>query len=499
MKDLLNRLSYGAQELDQSCDFSSGETYYRNDNNLSSAKKLHTAARSNTMYTSFTDLERVARTLLSVAPSISASEDLEKRIREAQVADSRGYFTPEEDDLLKQFFAQYLQARAALHETLDELKPLLKTRKKSDVRDKQVFLIAYAAATMLVRAARFLVDLGLEHPVLRKKLNEADRRFGLEKKKYAAIYKSLTAPKNVVDLYFAREFYRQHRDELFECANDSEVLKELVVILRDTEEAMDFDVQRYVRARLRYRWYSALRRTVSGYGKAAFLLLEAGGRVVAELKNPLIKKQGLHQALPHLIDTLKPGDILVTRHKQALSNVFLPGFWPHVALYIGDEAKRVQYKIECPPANFDQLRPEHDILEAKKDGVLFRNIEETLLVDYVAVIRPDVSDEELQTALFRGMSHAGKLYDFNFDFTISERLVCTEVVYRSFDGIGKISLPLTERAGRMTLSAEDLLHLALERKSFKPIAVFGVAGAEFEPVTGNAAGALIRASMEPID
>jgi hypothetical protein len=68
--------------------------------------------------------------------------------------------------------------------------------------------------------------------------------------------------------------------------------------------------------------------------------------------------------------------------------------------------------------------------------------------------------------------HEGKPYDFDFDFTRSDRLVCTEVVYRSYEGVGGLRFELTRRAGRLTLAAEDLLNMALERNGFELLAIY---------------------------
>jgi hypothetical protein len=68
-----------------------------------------------------------------------------------------------------------------------------------------------------------------------------------------------------------------------------------------------------------------------------------------------------------------------------------------------------------------------------------------------------VAPRRLWFLLGRAASHEGKGYNFDFDFLRSDRLVCTELVYRAFDGIGNVTIPLSERAGRPKLFAEDLL------------------------------------------
>ena len=77
---------------------------------------------------------------------------------------------------------------------------------------------------------------------------------------------------------------------------------------------------------------------------------------------------------------------------------------------------------------------------------------------------------EIAEALSRGLKHTGKGYDFGFDFSRADRLVCTEVVYRSFDGVGALRFPLVKRAGRMTLSGNDLVQMSLAEQFFDAVA-----------------------------
>jgi hypothetical protein len=79
-------------------------------------------------------------------------------------------------------------------------------------------------------------------------------------------------------------------------------------------------------------------------------------------------------------------------------------------------------------------------------------------------------------AVERALQHEGKLYDFEFDFTRSDRLVCTEVVYRALEGHDGFHFDLIRKAGRVTLPAEDLLRQALNSGRMQLIAVAGLKG-----------------------
>ena len=191
---------------------------------------------------------------------------------------------------------------------------------------------------------------------------------------------------------------------------------------------------------------------------------------------------------------LQPGDVLVTRHSIALTNLFMPGFWPHAALYIGTPEQRDALGVEAPAEKHALWGESICTLEALKDGVRLRPLSDTLSVDHFVVLRPQLPATTIRQAIERGVVHEGKMYNFDFDFFSSDRLVCTEVIYRSFDGLDDIHFPLKERAGRKTLSAEDLLDYALDAEAFEPVAIFGVNGCEADIVYGDAVRELVISS-----
>jgi hypothetical protein len=170
-----------------------------------------------------------------------------------------------------------------------------------------------------------------------------------------------------------------------------------------------------------------------------------------------------------------------------MSNWFLPGFWPHAALYLGNDQL---------PSNPGYPNMTACFLEAKKDGVKKRSAEETLAVDALLVLRPPLVKPDLQKGLQRALSHCGKPYDFLFDFRTADRLVCTEVVYRGYHGIDPVRFHLCETGGRLCLPAEDLLDQAL-RCGFQLVLTAGLDGDRM--LTGPAAESAFHASRRSVN
>ncbi len=435
------------------------------------------------------------RSIGALAPALAGLEECSAELAAAQAGLERGHFTPAEDELLQTWFARHLTARAALLETIAELKPL--ARGALDDVDEQTqlrcFVLAYTAACLLVRSARYLVGTFATDKVVQRKLNEAEPRFRIPAKQYTTIYKSLTSPRNAWELLQSMRFADEHRNAIERLRADPQ-LESVVEHLAASEESLRVGVGRYAKARLRYRWHALRRRRATAVQRGIFGVAEAFGRLIADIHNPWHTKRVNASVQSQLAELLVPGDVIVTRHDDALSNLALPGYWPHASLHIGSASTRARLGVQVDQDRAARWVDPVRVLEARKDGVLFRELTDTLAVDAVAVIRPQLSRTQLAKALAQAITHEGKLYNFDFDFFRADRLVCTEVVYRAYDGIGPMQFSLTSRAGRLTLSAEDLLDMAVESRGFEPIAVFGTKDTPHAIATGPEAAEVLSAS-----
>ena len=182
----------------------------------------------------------------------------------------------------------------------------------------------------------------------------------------------------------------------------------------------------------------------------------------------------------------QPGDVLVERRDWYLSNLGLPGFWPHAEFYVGTPTELAaamdgdaDVKKVFGPAgltgSLQKNQPDawakyvaaaedgqpHRILEAVSEGVKFSSLHEAAQGDYVGVMRPRLSKLDKARAIAKSFGNVGKPYDFDFDFETQDQLVCSEVVYQAYlpdKGVQTgLLLPLTQVMGRATLPPNDIV------------------------------------------
>lgn len=433
-----------------------------------------------------------SRTLLTVGPLMPTEDSLRVEIEDAMNATGRGYYLPDEDERLRTAFSQYLRTRKALHQTLEELRPLvLKQGSVSDEYQVQVFVVAWCTACLLVRSGRYLIDNFRKNDVVRKKLNEPEPRYAIATKEFTKIYKSLTSPRNIWIFLTGVRHAEKSAAAIAALANHP-VVGPVVAMLKEEEPWIESSARYYTKGRFKYRWHSFLRRNRSGYRNVSFVLFKLSGSLIAELRNHWKRKRVTPGVQRKIGKLLEPGDVIITRHDDATTNIFLPGFWPHAALHIGTEQQRAKIGVSIDAGRESRATDPVRMLEARKDGVLLRELSDTLAVDCCTVLRPQLEPAQIALALSTALTHEGKQYDFEFDFRRANKLVCTEVVYRSFHGVGDIHFELTRNAGRMCLPAESLIDHAIEGKIYKPVCVYGVKGNRFCGDEDSARAALIE-------
>lgn len=214
-----------------------------------------------------------------------------------------------------------------------------------------------------------------------------------------------------------------------------------------------------------------------------------GDTRVHRLGKPLISRE---QVLK-LLEKTQPGDIMVARQNWYLSNIGLPGFWPHAELYVGPPEQLAAYfdgdaevkawlatlpgQPQALSEHLSRLFPEKwaryrggtdehgdalRIIESISEGVSFTGPEHGMRVDYLGVMRPRLSKKEKAQAIVRAFAYQGRPYDFNFDFFSDSTLVCTELVYKAYapaQDMKGIRVGLVDVVGRKTLPANELVKL----------------------------------------
>lgn len=213
---------------------------------------------------------------------------------------------------------------------------------------------------------------------------------------------------------------------------------------------------------------------------------------VANLMRTKVWRRGKYLITPEqarsLVSRLEPGDVFFERREWHISNVGIPGFWPHVALYIGRPQERQAWvkgdpgvaawvreqgeasgdlenllKHRFPGAYATSLSKdpeghERRCIEAIAPGVTFTSLEFST-GDSLAVLRPSLPKRDRAAALFRAFSFSGRPYDYNFDFQTDSALVCSELVCKAYepsDGVGGLRLPVVEMAGRLVTPPNEM-------------------------------------------
>jgi hypothetical protein len=165
---------------------------------------------------------------------------------------------------------------------------------------------------------------------------------------------------------------------------------------------------------------------------------------------------------------LRPMDILLEKSPFTLTDKFIPGHYGHVAVYLGTKEQLIEIGMWNHP---DILPYQEDIsngkiiLEAVRTGVHLNSLEEFLNIDEFTLMRKEdalTNPSLLIEQVTRGMDQIGKAYDFNFDITTLDKIVCSELVYIVF---GNTNWPTKYRMGRASITPDDVAEILFQKNT----------------------------------
>ena len=189
----------------------------------------------------------------------------------------------------------------------------------------------------------------------------------------------------------------------------------------------------------------------------------------------IVARRGKLDELPkekqsEIIANLQPLDILLEKAPFRLTDYLIPGYWSHVALWSGTEQElselgvwdelpaiynEAQEKYHYSGPDFQKaIRNGHMIIEALRPGVQINTLQHFLNIDDLGVIRyNDLTLENKRSYLLNAFAQIGKSYDFNFDVESKNEIVCSELIYVSFDDL---DWNTTKTVGRYTISPDNV-------------------------------------------
>lgn len=336
------------------------------------------------------------------------------------------------------------------------------------------FLCGYAALVAQMQNAFGLLAITANHDAVETVLNEANMELGIPDGAFTRLKQGVTDPEALLLLHAGQAHLTFAKLTKRLASPDEQYLIEYAergyrAILKAhglqaevfTETPQDI-FERYAGK----AWLPFQKGVAEGMSKVR----------VAHREN-FISASDLEQALPKM----RPGDIMMERRNWYLTNVGIPGFWPHVALFTGTLAEmddffkdssvlkgeRMSERIKAVnPLLHQQLMKGDDeghsfrVLEALGPGVIPTTFEHSGKADYLCVLRPMLDREELCKALLNAFAYYSRPYDYNFDFMTDNELVCSELAYKSYqpdtDQKG-LHFTLVETSGRLLLPPNNIV------------------------------------------
>ena len=389
----------------------------------------------------------------------------------------KNYFSNKQYDQIERLYFRYTLCTRSLLDIVNAYKDIT-NKSKFKKNNAQAFILGYSASLTLYKYSAELILQTAGNELLIKKLNEEYPRTEIKSDGLNYIISNLTEPNNIKNIDIANEFFKRQIIENNKLYKSTDLFPFADELINYTKTLSD-EYESYKKTILDN--YTILPLQAAEIMQVATIeetvnnmVDDAGGQlkaiqeflftIMADVRMPLV--EGIkfsRRQKKQIIKSLKPGDIILTFSSGYLSNIFLPGYFKHVLSYTGkNNLKKNKFlnQVQLKDNQKKYIQSDHDIIEANSDGVRTEELDSYLngYANRIIAFRPNLNDDEIQIILKNLYSFLGIDYDFDFDLTSGEKQACTEIIYRSYNGMGNINLDLEDVLGITTLTGDNLLN-----------------------------------------
>ncbi|WP_457610361.1 YiiX/YebB-like N1pC/P60 family cysteine hydrolase [Lutibacter sp.] len=171
---------------------------------------------------------------------------------------------------------------------------------------------------------------------------------------------------------------------------------------------------------------------------------------------------------------LQPLDILLEKTPFRLTDKFIPGFWGHAAIYVGNETQLKKLGIWDNPIVLkyrEEIRKGKVIVEALRSNVAFNSFKHFTNIDDYAQLRlnKELTIEKKKEMILRVFAQIGKKYDFRYNVESSKKIICSELHYIIFNNV---RFNTKRVMGINTILVDQVAEQGLKGGTFYPVNLY---------------------------
>ena len=335
---------------------------------------------------------------------------------------------------IKFMLQRYLQNKDLTTTHVNEYQYLVSQSDEAYSEKERLELVMMSLSAMLIRYDDYLLAYSKydEHEKLNDVLNAADSEYGIGEDTLdddiLSLYEDDTDRENINKMI---TFYRGKSVAYKDDTNSYFIY--LKTLIEDSPSyKLGFEDEFFL-----FGWLYSVSDWISDLTDDAFssffnTVSENIGNTAGLVETRVGKLYADEEVRLDVTSTLQSGDILLEKTPFRLTDSLIPGYWGHVAVYIGTKSDLIEMGIwdDLNASVQADIEAGKVIDEALRDGVQLNTIEHFLNVDDLAIMHDDYeTHEDKITRIRRVIKQLGKEYDFEYDIEDNSKIICSELVY----------------------------------------------------------------------